>query len=133
MKRVVLYLLFIFTIVWGWNTIGKSYASVEKNYRAEKSISGEATQNLDRTISVLLAANSYADISLQPTNPVNSCTARRYRPAGFSFDKLQSYLSLGKNIALENTFKIILGSSLEYAARQKNAGYYIYTLRKIII
>ena len=93
----------------------------------------EATQHVNQTISVLMAANSNADVVERTTNTFSTNIARRYRPAGFAFDKLYANLAREQAIFLDNVLKITSGLSQVYAAQLKNGGYYIYTLRKIII
>lgn len=133
MKPIVFGILFIFSIVWGWNTIGEYSASSKNEIVVTESETSEATHHIDQIISVLTAANSYADVSVRTPNFLSTNFVRRYRPAGFSFDKLYIYLTEGQGILFDNTYKLSLGLSQEYAARLKYAGYYIYNLRKIII
>lgn len=133
MKRIVLSILFLLAIVIGWNTVGECCAPVKAVREPVKTETGEATHHEDRLISVLTAANSCADISVRTGSSFSSNLARRYRPAGFSFDRLFEYLTHDYATISKVTLKTTTGLSQEYAARLKNAGYYIFTLRKIII
>lgn len=131
MKRIVLSILFLLMAVWGWNTAGE-YRMVQENMAEEVPVQeAQATQNIDQVFCVLVAANSFADVSVQTNYNFASSLARRYRP--LAFDKMQDLQVQEQETNLDITLKSILLSSQEYAARQKNAGFYIYTLRRIII
>lgn len=131
MKRIVLSILFLLMVVWGWNTAGE-YRMLQKNIAEEVPVQeAQATQNIDQVFCVLVAANSFADVSAQTNYNFASNLARRYRP--LAFDKMQDLQVQEQETNLDITLKSILLSSQEYAARQKNAGFYIYTLRRIII
>lgn len=132
MKRIVLILLFLSAVVWGWHTAGEVMAFAEIRTEQTQTACGEATPSVDSGIQVLKDANRYAEITAPPnTVPLN--VSRRYRPAGFSFDKLFVYLTENQNTCANHTFKFFLEFSQGYAALLKETGYYIYTLRKIII
>lgn len=133
MKRIVFSILFIFAVVWGWNTMERCVVPMDEQKIVERSETSEATQHVDQTISVLTAANSCADVSVRPSTSFSTNFVRRYRPAGFALDRMFEYLTEDQDNSLANALKTTKGFSQEYAARLKTGGYYIYTLRKIII
>lgn len=133
MKRIVLSIIFLFAVVWGWNTIGEQLLPVKNAENTELNQSSEASQHFDQVISVLTEANHYADVSARTNNSLPANGVRRYRPGGFSFDYLFICLKTGQDTFFNSTFKSFLQLSHSYFARQKAMGYYIYTLRKIII
>ena len=116
MKRFVICLLFLFTVVWSWNTTVNYFGP--ENLVAEK-----MTGSDDKVVQKLV----------QPTLSFTSNIARRYRPGGFTFDKFMEYQLEEREMLLKNHLKTTFFFSQEYAARQKYAGYYIFSLRKIII
>lgn len=132
MKRTVFCILFFLAVVWGWHTAGEIMVSVAMTEQTLQADYDEATPYVDSGLQVLKDANRYAEITVQ-TNTVPNIISRRYRPAGFSFDKLFEYLTDEQNSNAKHTFKSFLGYSQLYAARLKKMGYYIYTLRKIIV
>ena len=146
MKRFVICLLFLFTVVWSWNTMVNYFGP--ENLVAEKMTGSDdkVVQKLDEVISALMEANHFTNLSVQPTLSFTSniiCLyaqtcfasniARRYRPGGFTFDKFMEYQLEEREMLLKNHLKTTFFFSQEYAARQKYAGYYIFSLRKIII
>lgn len=133
MKRIVLGILFFFSLACGGHVLEGWSASMDVEPQMEKTETSEATSHTDQIISVLIAANSVADVSVQTVRTFSPSIARRYRPAGFPVDRMFEYLVEGQACHLDNTFKIISGLSQVYAARLKHEGYYIYTLRKIIV
>lgn len=133
MKQFVLYILFLFTVVWGWNTTANHFVPENPVVKEMTAPDDKVIQKPDEVIGVLMEANHFTNLSVQPTLSFTSNLARRYRPGGFTFDKFMEY-QLGKqNILLKNHLKTTFSFSQEYAARQKYAGYYIFSLRKIII
>lgn len=133
MKRIILCILFILAAVWSWNREGEYPASEKLVVQTEETEAAQATRHVDQIISVLVAANSCADLSVRTTNTISVSIVRRYRPGDFSFDRLFGYLAEGQDSIFENAIKTTSGLSQEYAARLKNEGYYLYALRKIII
>ena len=133
MKRFVICLLFLFTVVWSWNTTVNYFGP--ENLVAEKMTGSDdkVVQKLDEVISALMEANHFTNLSVQPTLSFTSNIARRYRPGGFTFDKFMEYHLEEREMLLKNHLKTTFFFSQEYAARQKYAGYYIFSLRKIII
>lgn len=129
-KRWFLYILFLFPVVVLANMTDMFPMHSCQSASEQALVSDKAD---DQTLSVCVAANSYADVSSQQSNTFGSNLMRRYRPGGFSVDKLFDFLIVGQNDALINSYKNNLCSSREYFAMQKLAGYYIYTLCKIII
>ena len=87
MKRFVICLLFLFTVVWSWNTTVDYFGP--ENLVAEKMTGSDdkVVQKLDEVISALMEANHFTNLSVQPTLSFTSNIARRYRPGGFTFDK----------------------------------------------
>lgn len=133
MKHIVLGILFFLAIISGWNMMGEYCVSSEVVKEPVQEETCRAASHEDQIINVLTAANSCADVSVRTITSFSPTVARRYRPAGFSFDKLFEHLCNGQGTIFDTTFKTTTGLSQEYAARLKNAGYYIYTLRKIIV
>ena len=133
MNRFVICLLFLFTVVWSWNTTVNYFGP--ENLVAEKMTGSDdkVVQKLDEVISALMEANHFTNLSVQPTLSFTSNIARRYRPGGFTFDKFMEYQLEEREMLLKNHLKTTFFFSQEYAARQKYAGYYIFSLRKIII
>ena len=132
-KWFVICLLFLFTVVWSWNTMVNYFGP--ENLVAEKMTGSDdkVVQKLDEVISALMEANHFTNLSVQPTLSFTSNIARRYRPGGFTFDKFMEYQLEEREMLLKNHLKTTFFFSQEYAARQKYAGYYIFSLRKIII
>ena len=87
----------------------------------------------DPCIRVCIAANSVADVTVSQSPNFGSNSVRRYRPAGFSFEKLFVYLTVEKGVVQVNSYKNSLSDTQKYSALLKSDGYYIYALRKIII
>ena len=133
MKRFVICLLFLFTVVWSWNTTVNYFGP--ENLVAEKMTGSDdkVVQKLDEVISALMEANHFTNLSVQPTLSFTFHIARRYRPGGFTFDKFMEDQLEEREMLLKNHLKTTFFFSQEYAARQKYAGYYIFSLRKIII
>lgn len=106
-----------------------------ENLVAEKMTGSDdkVVQKLDEVISALMEANHFTNLSVQPTLSFTSNIARRYRPGGFTFDKFMEYQLEEREMLLKNHLKTTFFFAQEYAARQKYAGYYIFSLRKIII
>lgn len=102
-------------------------------YRICGEIYRRGWQQEDKIVSVLMAANKCADVSVHTHGSFFSQMARRYRSLGSCWEKLFENLVYGQGNCLHTTFKITSVLSDECDARLKNAGYYIYTLRKIII
>lgn len=133
MKRFVLCILFLFTVVWAWNTTADYFGPENLVVEEMTSSDDKVVQKLDEVISTLLEANHFTYLSVQPTLSFTSNFARRYRPGGFTFDKFMEYQLEEQGILLKNHLKTTFSFSQECAARQKYAGYYIFSLRKIII
>lgn len=133
MKRIVLVILFLFAVVWGWNTIGEGLTPILRAENTGQRVASESGQDFDQMVSVLAQANGYADLSVQTTNSLPTNLVRRYRPAGFSFEYLFTCLKTGQYILYNRTLKTFLELSQMYAARLKATGYFVYALRKIII
>lgn len=133
MKHIVCSILFLLLTIWGWNMAGENSVPVQVVQEDKESVEGRATQSVDEVLSVLVAANSFADVSVRTHHSFGSNLVRRYRPDGVSFDKMLAFRSEEEGISLCNSLKNVLISSQKYAAKQKDAGYFIYTLRRIII
>ncbi len=131
MRRIVLVALLLFTVAWGWNAMDRSIVPV--SVAEPRTETSEARQYVDQTISVLLEANRFADVSSGTSHVLPTNAARRFRPGGFSFDYLFVCLITGQNRIIDYSYKSFLLLSQSYAAHLKAMGYYIFTLRKIII
>lgn len=133
MKRIILGILFLWTIVWGWNTVLGGVVPDEAIKVVEQKTEGEARQHVDQMISVLTEANSCADVSIRPVNPLPTNLIRRYRPGIFSFGCLFSCLRTELDTISNHIFKSFLELSQCHAAQLKDMGYYVYMLRRIIV
>ena len=102
MKRFVICLLFLFTVVWSWNTMVNYFGP--ENLVAEKMTGSDdkVVQKLDEVISALMEANHFTNLSVQPTLSFTSNIARRYRPGGFTFDKFMEYQLEEREMLLKN-------------------------------
>ena len=105
MKRFVICLLFLFTVVWSWNTTVNYFGP--ENLVAEKMTGSDdkVVQKLDEVISALMEANHFTNLSVQPTLSFTSNIARRYRPGGFTFDKFMEYQLEEREMLLKNHLK----------------------------
>lgn len=133
MKRIILNILFLGAVVWGWNTVAGSVVPVEASEVTAREAMGEARQHVDQMICVLTEANSCADVSVRPVSPLPTSLVRRYRSGFFSLGNLFSGLRTEAGIVSNSVFKFFLELSQSYAARLKDRGYYVYMLRKIIV
>ncbi|MCI5707148.1 MAG: hypothetical protein MR298_07480 [Odoribacter sp.] len=133
MKYILMCILFLVMACSWWT--GKEDCRLEETQDIEyaERYTGEAEQQEDKIVSVLMAANKCADVSVHTHGSFFSQMARRYRSLGSCWEKLFENLVYGQGNCLHTTFKITSVLSDECDARLKNAGYYIYTLRKIII
>ncbi len=128
MRQVFLYMFLFCAVAFCFNANGRLYIPVEKNAGTYNTC--EAKQYTDHSIEACVAANSYAQTSVENNLTFNGGLMRRCRLYGALSDDV---LIAAKNFAEVNAYKHIRYTSLEYGARQKLAGYYIYALRKIII
>jgi len=133
MKRILLSILFFGGVVWGWNTMGEAMVSLKVAEETQQSVTCKAKQHVDYMLSVLTEANRWADVSVRPVNSLPTNLIRRYRPGVFSFGCLFVCLRAELDTLANYVFKSFLELSQEYAAHLKDAGYYIYTLRKMIV
>lgn len=107
-----------------------------ENLVAEKMTGSDdkVVQKLDEVISALMEANHFTNLSVQPTLSFTSLILPDgIGRGGFTFDKFMEYQLEEREMLLKNHLKTTFFFSQEYAARQKYAGYYIFSLRKIII
>lgn len=137
MKHLVLYIIFFLALVLT-GTGRNSYIVTEScippiPVESDDSPRAEARTAEDPCITACIVANSYADVSVSQTPRFGNNSMRRYRPAGFSFEKLFVYLVAERKTAQINLYRNALYDTQEYSARLKSDGYYIYTLRKIIV
>ncbi len=133
MKRIVLCILFLLTVAYGWKMTEEYWTSPILELEETVAAEGQVIQKPDEIIGVLLEANHFTYMPAQISVHFVSNLARRYRPAGFSFDKFMEYQIEDQRHLYCNHLKATGAVSQEYAARLKCAGYYIYSLRKIII
>ncbi len=116
-----------------WTSKGEYCLEKTSEMEYAERYTGEAEQQEDKVVSVLMAANSCADVSVQTNSSFFSQMARRYRTLGSCWEKLFENLAHGQGNSQYTIFKATSVLSDECDARMKNAGYYIYMLRKIII
>lgn len=98
-----------------------------------RSEAGEMNRLEDKMLHVLAEANRYADVSVRTSGTGIGQVARRYRTTGSGWDKLTERQPEMRRAELHAMYKTTEVLSKECAARLKSAGYYIYTLRKILI
>lgn len=137
MKQFFLYIVFFLAIVLVSGAKGETYVFTE-NQPTKQEQEGKAHELMaipaaDPCITVCIAANSYADVTVANPSNFNHNSVRRYRPAGFSFDKLFIYLTAEKGVLQTDLYKKSLYYTQEHSALLKSGGYYIYALRKIVI
>lgn len=136
MRTFFLYIVFLLAIVLVSGTRGEAYMLTENQpVKPDKQgfpheLMATAT---DPCVTVCIAANSYADVAVAKPSNSNPNSVRRYRPAGFSFDKLFVYLTAEKGISQTDLYKKSLCHMQEQSALLKSGGYYIYALRKIVV
>lgn len=137
MKQFFLYIIFFLAIVLVSGTKGEAYVFTENQSvgqtEEEKFHEFMACQAADPCITVCIAANSFADVTVAKPSNFNHNSVRRYRPAGFSFDKLFVYLTAEKGTSQVDLYKKSLYHTQEHAALLKSGGYYVFALRKIVI
>lgn len=133
MRYVVFYILFLVTVLQGGSMFSGSDIPADQPVGMPVRQSEEATHCIDASLSALVEANRFADISVRLVNPVNVNLIRRFRNGEFAADKLFSNLAEGHALSYGPVYKAAFLSSQEYAALQKVGGYYIYALRRIIV
>lgn len=137
MKHFFLYIIFFLTVVLVSGTKGEACLFTESEF-VQQEQNGESHELLsclvaDPCILVCIAANSYADVTIAKPSNFNHNSVRRYRPAGFSLDKLFVYLTSERSVLQADLYKKSLYHTQVQSALLQSGGYYIYTLRKIII
>lgn len=137
MKQFFLYIVFFLAIVLVSGTRAETYMFTESQPVEQDKVGLPhelmASPATDPSITVCIAANSYADVAVAKPSNFNQSSVRRYRPAGFSFDKLFVYLTAEKGILQTDLYKKSLYHAQEHSALLKSGGYYIYALRKIVV
>ena len=98
MKHIIFGILVLFATVWGWDTVKDHFVSLRMETEEKASLPEEASAAIDEVWSVLVAANSYADVSPRPLGSFTLNLARRYRPAGFNTDKYLLYLTENRRV-----------------------------------
>lgn len=132
MKRIVLCILFLGLAVLLTFTANRTdmSAPVIKTDVEYMSLTTDSRQEI---VSVLICANSTADLSLQQNTNANNLL-RRYRPVTSLFEEI---FLVGTEyqtpVASGFIYRNLSYRFHAYFAQQKLAGYYIYTLCKIII
>lgn len=133
MRYVIFYILFLITLIQGGSMFSGSDIPADQPIGMLVRQSEEATDCIDASLSALVEANRFADVSVRPVNPVNVNLIRRFRTGEFAADKLFPNLAEGQTLSCGPVYKAAFLSSQEYAALQKVGGYYIYALRRIIV
>lgn len=133
MKYLFVCILFLLMACSWWAGKGEYAPEEASEMEYEERYTEETERQSNKIVSVLMAANSCADVSVRTNGSLFSQMARRYRPLGSYWEKMFENLAHGQGNNQYTTFKITSVLSDECDARLKNAGYYIYTLRKIII
>lgn len=137
MKQFILCIVFFLALVLTSGTVKETYVytgtDTPEYADPENSRQPEARTAENPCITVCIAANSYADVTVSQASGCGQNPVRRYRPAGFSFEKLFLYLAIEKCAVRGHSYKNALSDTQEYSALLKLDGYYIFALRKIII
>ena len=133
MKRIVLSIVFLLTIVGVWRTMEDKYMPESNVVVSDEQNTGEATPYLDEVLSVLAEANSFAVVNGGQAVTFSPGLGRKYRPGDSCFDQWFHGLAEDQKSLVDHIFKVFLETSQEYAALQKGSGYYIFSLRRIII
>lgn len=137
MKQFILYIVFLLALLLTSGTGRTAYVFTETDVpveaQPEDSRQPVAREAENQCITVCIAANSYAEITVSQASGCAQSPVRRYRPAGFSFEKLLLYQVIEKSALRLDSYKNALSDTQEYSALLKLDGYYLYALRKIII
>lgn len=134
MKYGLIFILFLVSLCSWWTGEKGAAVSAVPDTGIVREDSDASGQRGNKVISVVAAANSCADISVRPSSSsFFSQLARRYRSVGFGLEDLFENLVGRQSAGWQIAYKTTVHLSEEQHARLKNAGYYIYTLRKIII
>lgn len=133
MKRYYIFILLWGALIWsGWQATQSVACPVADAGQQEKK--AELSHRGSEIISALLSANSVADISLQQEQPVQMNTGfRRHLPSRLLPEKIYVLKKLCDSRLLPPLYQFVQRSFRAYAASQKQCGYYLYTLRKIVI
>ena len=132
MKRIVLFILFFGSIVWGWHTIGERVVLMEKQM-TEQSMKSEARQYIDPMIFVLTEANRMVDVLVQTINSLPSYFVRRHRSGNANWENVPELFKSTQKLIFNHLFKSYHKLSQRCSAQQREVGYYFYALRKMII
>lgn len=137
MKRFLVSILFLLVLVFAMNAGKGICVSEEMNIPVasedKANLQGEARPAQDELIAVLVIANSYADVSVAQSLVFGTNLMRRYRPAGFLFEKMFACLSTEKGSEELIEYRNIQHDTRLYSALLKESGYFVYGLCKIII
>lgn len=137
MKQIILYILFVLAFVLTSGTtkeVSVSAGMEKEGYTEAEDLEMPVARPAENPcITVCIAANSYADVSVSQASGFGNNTVRRYRPAGFSFDKLFVYLMAETGTSQVNLYKNSIFYAQDHSALLKSDGYFIYALRRIIV
>ena len=131
MKRIILYTLFLWIVVFLTSATMQDCMPVAEPQVTTEELSETTTEGLE-IVSVLKVANQAADLSLQQNTNTNN-TVRRYKMLLPMPDSVFERTTVEGCVASDNCSGILSFGSRDYFARQKEAGYYLYTLCRLII
>lgn len=131
MKRIVLYTLFLWSVVFLTSATTQDSIAITEPQTTSGELSETTTEGLE-IVSVLVVANQAADVSLQQNTNTNN-TVRRYRVLLPLLDSALERTTVDGLNAFDNYFRTLSFGFRDYSARQKEAGYYLYSLCRLII
>lgn len=133
MKRFIACTLFFILLMWiGITTSSGNACVLTPATEVQKTV--EAGQAPGDKLSAVVISSGWADISLQQSNTLNGQhTGRRIGQPRLIFETVFAGFADICVSVTPSFYKIFLYHFREYSARQRQAGYYIYTLCKIII
>lgn len=129
MKRKLLYLLFLFFATFLPDTLKGDELPLSETVTAELKAGRESVESL----LAILTANDRAELSLQQNNSPVPRVFRRHSSFRITSGKSAFHLLGNTSRLTPESVRTFLYSSGDYYARQEMAGYYLYTLCKMLI
>lgn len=134
MKGALIGILFLLFTGW-WESGEGGYVRVEEMQQEgmERVEAGEVDRQEDKVVRVLAEANRYAEVAVESVGTGIGQGTRRHRTGVGGWEKCLERLLLGQAVTQHTFYKTTEAQTEECAARLKSAGYYLYTLCKILI
>lgn len=130
MKRKFIYLLLLFSAVFLPDMLKGDEQPLSETVTAELKADRESAESL----LAILTTNDRAELSLQQNNSLSSPrTFRRHSSFRVTSGKSAFHLLGNTSRLTPESVRTFLYSSGDYYARQELAGYYLYTLCKMLI